>query len=58
MDSPALGHFLEVKSRTWSRKDAEHKTLVARELVTTLGISNEASISQDYIELVSSQVSN
>ncbi len=58
MDSPALGHFLEVKSRTWSRKDAEHKTLVARELVKTLGITNEASISQDYIELVSSQAPN
>jgi 5-methylthioadenosine/S-adenosylhomocysteine deaminase len=58
MDSPALGHFLEVKSRTWSRKDAEHKTLVARELVKTIGISNEVSITQDYIELVSSQVSS
>ena len=53
MDDPPLGHFLEVKSRTWSRKDAEHKALVARDLIRSLGISNEVSISQDYIKIVS-----
>ena len=52
LDKPALGHFLEVKSRTWSRKDAEHKALVARELIRSLGISKETSLSQDYIEIV------
>ena len=52
LDNPALGHFLEVKSRTWSRKDAEHKALVARELIRSLGISKETSLSQDYIEIV------
>lgn len=57
LDNPALGHFLEVKSRTWSRKDAEHKALVTRELIRSLGISNEASISQDYIEIVNTPVS-
>lgn len=54
LDNPPLGHFLEVKSRTWSRKDAEHKALVARELIRSLGISDKASISQDYIEIVKS----
>jgi 5-methylthioadenosine/S-adenosylhomocysteine deaminase len=58
LDNPALGHFLEVKSRTWSRKDAEHKALVARELIRSLGISKEASLSQDYIEIVNSPVSH
>ena len=57
MDNPALGHFLEVKSRTWSRKDAEHKALVARELIRSLGITSDTSVSQDYIEIVNSQVS-
>ncbi len=52
MDNPALGHFLEVKSRTWSRRDAEHKAQVARELIRSLGISDQASVSQDYIEIV------
>jgi 5-methylthioadenosine/S-adenosylhomocysteine deaminase len=52
MDNPALGHFVEVKSRTWSRKDAEHKALVAWELIRSLGITNNVSVSQDYIEIV------
>ena len=54
MDNPDLGHFLEVKSRTWSRRDAEHKALVARQLIHSLGITDEASVSQDYIEIVNS----
>ena len=57
MDQPPLGYFVEVKSRTWSRRDAEHKALVARELIQSLGITREASASQDYIEIISSQVS-
>ncbi len=57
MDNPALGHFLEVKSRTWSRKDAEHKALVARELIQNLGVANPTPLTQDYIEIVSSQLS-
>lgn len=56
MDKPDLGHFLEIKSRTWSRKDAEHKAQVARELIRFLGITGEASISQDYIEIVKTQI--
>jgi len=57
MDNPALGHFLEVKSRTWSRRDAEHKALVARELIHSLGITHEIPVSQDYIEIVNSSAS-
>jgi len=52
MDNPALGYFLEVKSRTWSRRDAEHKALVASQLIHSLGIADESSVSQDYIEIV------
>jgi 5-methylthioadenosine/S-adenosylhomocysteine deaminase len=57
MDNPPLGHFLEVKSRTWSRRDAEHKALVARELIQSLGITTEVSVAQDYIEIVNSRTS-
>jgi 5-methylthioadenosine/S-adenosylhomocysteine deaminase len=56
MDNPPLGHYLEVKSRTWSRRDAEHKASVARELIRSLGITGEPSLSQDYIEIVNSPV--
>jgi 5-methylthioadenosine/S-adenosylhomocysteine deaminase len=49
---PEIGHFLEVKSRTWSRKDAELKASLAAELVTVLGADPEGTISQDYIEFL------
>jgi 5-methylthioadenosine/S-adenosylhomocysteine deaminase len=52
IDNPPIGHFLEVKSRTWSRRDAEHKATVARELIQNLGISGEIATSRDYIEIV------
>ncbi len=58
MDNPALGHFLEVKSRTWSRRDAEHKAQVARELIHLLGLNDDGTVPQDYIELVNSQASS
>ncbi len=54
LDQPALGYFLEVKSRTWSRRDAEHKAQVATRLVEFLGASPEERVTKDYIELVGS----
>ncbi|MQC25999.1 MAG: amidohydrolase [Chloroflexi bacterium] len=55
MDEPDLGHFLEVKSRTWSRKDAEHKSKLAVELVEYLGASTQETEARDYISLVAEQ---
>ena len=52
LDTPALGYFLEVKSRTWSRRDAENKANLARDLIQFLGASPEASVSQDYLEII------
>lgn len=52
VDNPPLGHFLEVKSRTWSRRDAEHKALVARDLMKFLGAPAQETLTQDYIEMV------
>jgi len=49
---PGLGSFLEVKSRTWSRKDAELKAKIAIELVEFLGIPAGKAILEDYIELI------
>jgi 5-methylthioadenosine/S-adenosylhomocysteine deaminase len=49
---PALGQFLEIKSRTWSRKDANHKAALAKELLSFLCASPLETISKDYIEMV------
>ena len=52
VQKPPLGYFLEVKSRTWSRRDAEHKAGIAQDLIQFLGASPESSVSQDYVEIV------
>ncbi|MFN8401681.1 MAG: amidohydrolase family protein [Anaerolineales bacterium] len=49
---PAMGHFLEVKSRTWSRKDADLKADLVRELLDILGVGNAETVTQDYIEIL------
>ncbi len=49
---PSTGKFLEVKSRTWSRKDAEQKSTLAAELIALLGASPSNTISRDYVELL------
>ena len=52
VEKPALGYFLEVKSRTWSQRDAELKALKASELIQFLGASTEEIVSSDYLGLV------
>ncbi len=52
VDTPSLGHYLEIKSRTWSRRDAEEKAHYSSELITLLGGSLDSTITQDYVELV------
>lgn len=52
VDQPELGYFLEVKSRTWSRHDAEHKAQVATALIEFLGASTDEPMTRDYLELV------
>jgi 5-methylthioadenosine/S-adenosylhomocysteine deaminase len=52
VDNPYLGYFLEVKSRTWSRKDADYKAEIASDLISYLGIEPQGLVAQDYLELV------
>jgi 5-methylthioadenosine/S-adenosylhomocysteine deaminase len=52
--SPELGKFLEVKSTTWSRKDANRKSVLATELIELLCASRAETTSADYIEMVKS----
>ncbi len=51
-ENPSLGDYLEIKSRTWSRKDAERKAQLAVELLHLLGSSPQEAIRQDYIALL------
>ena len=51
--TPNLGYYLEVKSRTWSRKDASNKAHLVNELLALLGGSKAEVVTKDYIEIVS-----
>jgi len=45
-------YFIEVKSRTWSRRDAEDKASVINELLALFGSSPDDTISDGYVDLV------
>lgn len=53
--TPNLGHFLEIKSRTWSRKDARNKAQLTGELLSLLGASGGDVVTKDYIDIISDQ---
>jgi 5-methylthioadenosine/S-adenosylhomocysteine deaminase len=45
------GYFLEVKARTWSRRDAQDKAAIITELLARLGARPDETIEADYVEL-------
>ena len=49
---PSLGNFLEVKTRTWSERDAEEKAKLVSRLVTFLGAAPEQTQVEDYVEML------
>jgi len=51
VDTPKLGTYLEIKSRTWSRMDAEDKAQWTTELIKLLGGSLKRTVTKDYVEL-------
>jgi len=51
-ETPDLGIYLEIKSRTWSLKDAENKALLTSELIKLLTGSPDKTITKDYIEVI------
>lgn len=57
VDHPPLGYYLEVKSRTWSRRDAEYKAQVIPQLVLSLYASLEKATKLDYLEMVMTEKS-
>ena len=49
---PEMGNFLEIKSRTWSSKDADNKAKLISELIVLLGGSLENTVTQDYMDVI------
>jgi 5-methylthioadenosine/S-adenosylhomocysteine deaminase len=52
VQEPPMGHFLEIKSRTWSRNDAERKAQLVNQLLSLLGAGDAEIVTQDYIEIL------
>jgi 5-methylthioadenosine/S-adenosylhomocysteine deaminase len=52
LNPPTEGFFFEVKSRTWSRRDARDKAAVIIELLARFGASPDDTLSDGYVELV------
>jgi len=46
------GNFLEIKSRTWSLRDAEEKAEIITRLLSDLGVSDTVSGLSDYYQLL------
>jgi len=47
----AEGFYLEIKSRTWSRRDAQDKAAIINELLGLFGASPDNTLKEDYVEL-------
>lgn len=51
VEPPAGGYFIEVKSRTWSQRDARDKAAIITELLALLGASPDETIGDGYVDL-------
>jgi 5-methylthioadenosine/S-adenosylhomocysteine deaminase len=54
LSQPALGRFIEIKARTWSRQDARSKASLTNELIELLGADPAQTVSSDYIDMIKS----
>jgi 5-methylthioadenosine/S-adenosylhomocysteine deaminase len=55
LNPPTPGYFVEVKSRTWSRRDARDKASVISELLALFGANPDDTISDGYVDLVAAR---
>jgi 5-methylthioadenosine/S-adenosylhomocysteine deaminase len=55
VQKPSLGSYLEIKCRTWSRKDAELKSRLSGELAELLGVTFQNATTKDYFEMLGKQ---
>jgi len=51
LNPAADGYFLEVKSRTWSRRDAEDKAAIIAEFLLLFGAHPDDALSDGYVDL-------
>ena len=51
INPPSDGFFIELKSRTWSRRDAQDKATVINELLALFGTSPDDTIRDGYVTL-------
>jgi 5-methylthioadenosine/S-adenosylhomocysteine deaminase len=51
LEPPADGYFLEVKSRTWSQRDARDKAAIIAELLALFGSTPDDTIGEGYVGL-------
>lgn len=45
------GPYLEIKSRTWGRKDADDKAVLISELLALFGVDERALVKQEYVDM-------
>jgi 5-methylthioadenosine/S-adenosylhomocysteine deaminase len=50
MEPSVEGTFLEIKSQTWSRRDAEYKATLVAELLQILGLTPDKRTRKEYLE--------
>ncbi len=55
LTKPAKGYYLEIKSRTWSRKDAIKKSQLVLELLAYIDAEKYETIYEDYIRMISQE---
>jgi 5-methylthioadenosine/S-adenosylhomocysteine deaminase len=55
IDPPSDDWFVEVKSRTWSRRDARDKATIILDLLALFGASPDDTISDGYVDLATSR---
>jgi 5-methylthioadenosine/S-adenosylhomocysteine deaminase len=51
IDPATDGFFVEVKSRTWSRHDAQDKAAIIEDLLAKLGARPDQAFEEDYVQL-------
>ncbi|MGC9356953.1 MAG: amidohydrolase family protein [Anaerolineae bacterium] len=55
VEPEGTGSFMEIKSRTWSRQDAERKAHLIGELLEFLDVPPDAVIKEEYVQLAERQ---
>ncbi len=51
LEKPPAGAFLEIKARTWSARDAEHKAALIQDLLQLLGLDQVEPLREEYWQL-------